>query len=145
MKIQTIKHLRTTKGLTGKQVAEHLGISSAHYVHLENGRRRFKPALLKRLADVFECDYETVKIASSNIDDFSFLVANWIARIPLDGDILINKYIETIRGNEFSKKSLKSDFIRFFEKHIESSVRNELEKDDRILDYIAKKAGIINN
>ena len=48
-----IRELRERKGLTGKEVAEKMGISRAFYSHLEGGKRRLRADHVEEIARAF--------------------------------------------------------------------------------------------
>ncbi len=49
-----LKQVRKEKGLSSQIVAKGIGISSAYYCQIENGKRRLTYAIAVRIADYFE-------------------------------------------------------------------------------------------
>ena len=50
-----LKAKRLEKGMTQNEVADRCGITQGAYSHYELGKRQPKPAMLAKLASVFEC------------------------------------------------------------------------------------------
>lgn len=49
-----VKHLMTDRGMTGRQLAEHLGMHEASLSHALNGRRRWSIEDLEAMSVIFE-------------------------------------------------------------------------------------------
>jgi len=54
MQYQKLKQIRRKKDLSSQKVASGVGISSAYYCQIENGKRRLTYAIAVRIADYFE-------------------------------------------------------------------------------------------
>lgn len=63
----TMAKLRTARGLTQGQAAAALGISRAHYVNIENGKRAPSISLTMKMARYYECSVESLLIAPNMI------------------------------------------------------------------------------
>ena len=72
--INRLKEIRKIKGLTQKQVAEHIGITQNAYSYWETGRNKIDNESLKKLADFFgvSVDYllgrDTIEGSGENVD-----------------------------------------------------------------------------
>lgn len=57
-----IRKLRTAKGLTLTELAALLKLDSANLSKIENGKREFDEKRLDKLANVFDLDFEKLKV-----------------------------------------------------------------------------------
>lgn len=65
---KTLKIIRVTEDLTQQEMADRLGITRAHYVMIENGRKKGSIDLFRRLQETFNLgDAETWQAARGGI------------------------------------------------------------------------------
>ena len=64
MKRSELKAYRTSKGLTQKDVAEMLGISTSHYACIEQGTHNPSTKLVKAFCKAFGKEYASLIIGS---------------------------------------------------------------------------------
>lgn len=57
---QDLKRLRKVLGLTQANMAEKLGITPAHYAHIENGRRKVNLDLAYKISSIFNLSIEEI-------------------------------------------------------------------------------------
>lgn len=57
---ETLKMLRTVNGMTGKELADHLGISTSYLSEIENGRKAPSLELLEKFSDIFDVRLSTL-------------------------------------------------------------------------------------
>jgi transcriptional regulator with XRE-family HTH domain len=60
------KRVRLEMGLKQIEVAQHIGTSTSHLGHFEQGQRRLSPLLLNRLMTLLHTNLETLTIISSS-------------------------------------------------------------------------------
>ncbi|MGE5621184.1 MAG: helix-turn-helix domain-containing protein [archaeon] len=137
----TLAMLRKSKGLSGKDVAEKMGITPGYYNHLENGRRSFNRELIEKLSEVLGEPVEIISEKVSQIDDESILTRNWVMNIKIHGQNVLKafEYELIINPTGDLEKNLKFRFADFIRNNIAQSVLTELDHDSELLDMLIKK------
>ena len=51
-----LRHLRVDKGISLKEMAEQLGVSSAFLSAIENGKKQMPENLMKKICEIFKID-----------------------------------------------------------------------------------------
>ncbi len=80
---KTIAQLRTRKGWTQAQLAEHVGMTSAHINRLEHDRMKPRPKTLERLAEAFGTSIADLTQAVEHP-----LAADWARQDPELGQLV---------------------------------------------------------
>ena len=130
-----LQELRLKKGLTAQDMAESLGISRAHYSHLEKGRRRFTEDLLKRTAGILGVSKSRMAELSEKAVKRNAVPNSWIFKVQIEGKPFIKafqEYYENIKSNG-DIEVLIAEFITTHMKHV---IREELANNPDISKYI---------
>lgn len=61
-----IHRLRIERGLTLKNVADHLNIDSSSLSKIEHGERHLQGHMIKPIAEIFDIDYKSIQILFLN-------------------------------------------------------------------------------
>jgi transcriptional regulator with XRE-family HTH domain len=137
--------IRKQRKLTGEQVAKQLGISRAHYTHLENGTRPLTNELIAKIAKVLEVSPKIVR-AETEVQRLRNLVPNsWIFKIKINGQPFIKAFLEYLnesgRYSSLNNDELSERLIKFIFLHIEHSLSQELMENSEIIGFISRKLG----
>lgn len=137
--------IRKQRHLTAEAVSERLGISRAHYTHLENGTRSFTEELIIKLAKILEVSPEVIRSEAEDLKLNNLIPNSWVSKIKINGKPLIKAFIEHVKDSErynyLSQDELTERLIKFIFFHIEHSLRQELKENKEVVQFISRKLG----
>jgi transcriptional regulator with XRE-family HTH domain len=141
----TLFEIRKKKGLTTAQIAGQLGISRAHYSHLENGTRAFTEELLEKTAKILEIDKETIRNLGKVAEIRNLVPKSWLWSLKIDNKPFIkafSEYLGTFSNKKStSKQELLEMAVKFIIYRIEHSARQEFKENPEVLDFLYRKMG----
>jgi len=135
----TLTLYRKQKGLNSEEISKKLGISRAHYTHLENGTRAFTDDLIKKTASVLEIPEEVVKELAEELRCNNLVPNSWIFRMKIKGKPFLQSFLEDNKHNSASKDQISEQIINYIFFHIEHSIRKELSENPQIISFISRK------
>lgn len=136
----TLINIRKSKNLSAADVASRLNISRGYYSHLENGSRNFPEDLIQRVAEILEVEVKVVRESIADNDQAKIVYGNWIYKIKISGKQAIKAFKEEVflqRSND--DDVLLSNFIKFIEYNIGNSIREELDNEPKVKEYMLKR------
>lgn len=134
----TLPLYRKKKGLNSEEISKKLGISRAHYTHLENGTRAFTEDLIKKTAIVLEIPEEIVKELAKELKCKNLIPNSWIFRMKINGKPFLHAFLEDTKYNT-SEIAMQEQIVKYIYFHIEHSIRKELSENPQIISFISKK------
>lgn len=109
----TLKKLRTQKGLTQKELANLIYVTRPAVTHWENGSRLPDAALITRLAAVFGVDVNVLFAAASESDELPNVIMVDDNKVILNGGLqIIEQVIPNASVTGFTKPSEAIDFAK---------------------------------
>lgn len=124
----SITLIRKAKGLSLMEVASRMGIHYSYYSHLENGRRKFNPALIEKLAAALDTDISVIQKEVSDQQKNFVLLPGWMTSLKINGVSVIKAFEHQLSlqpfGNEYE---LKTEFADFIQRHIALSILAEFD------------------
>lgn len=130
---------RKQKGLNSEEISKKLGISRAHYTHLENGTRAFTEDLIKKTANVLELPEEIVRGLAEELRSNNLVPNSWIFRMKINGKPFLQAFLEDTKQNNPSRHITPEQIVNYIFFHIEHSIRKELSENPQIISFISKK------
>lgn len=142
----TLAEIRKSKQLTTVDIAVQLGISQGYYSNLEQGKRPFNDALLKKTAKVLGIPLRTTREAVKSRPYESHTLKSWISSIRINGLPLIKAfhyYLETheINVRTLDDTKLKKEMKEFIEENIGYSILTELSENKALLNHVREIIG----
>lgn len=134
----TLTLYRKQKGLNSEEISKKLGISRAHYTHLENGTRAFTEDLIKKTATVLEIPEEIMKGLAEELKCNYLIPNSWIFRMKINGKPFLQAFLEDTKHNT-SEIAIQEQIVNYIFFHIEHSIRKELSENPQIISFISKK------
>ena len=109
----TLKRLRTEKGLTQKELANLIYVTRPAVTHWENGSRLPDAALITRLAEVFGVDVNVLLTAAAESDERPNVIMVDDNKVILNGGLqIIEQVIPNASVTGFTKPSEAVDFAK---------------------------------
>ncbi|MFD0870993.1 HTH-type transcriptional regulator immR [Chlamydia abortus] len=105
--------LRTSRGLTQEQLAQHLKISRASLAHYEQNRREPDSSMLSRIANYFDVSVDYIIGRTNNPQTvLDNEVREFVDQLELSDEEIIAKFKLTVDGVELSPEEAKR-FVAF--------------------------------
>ncbi len=135
----TLTLYRKQKGLNSEEISKKLGISRAHYTHLENGTRAFTEDLIKKTATVLEIPEVIVRGLAEELKCNNLIPNSWIFRMKIKGKPFLQAFLEDTKQHNPSEITMQEQIVNYIFFHIEHSIRKELSENPQIISFISKK------
>ena len=87
----SLVYLRKCNNVTQTELAEKLGISRSLLALIETGRRKPNPKLLHKIADIFDCDVDTLDIDPWTVEMAKQMLAEDVTYLYENGQFPLSK------------------------------------------------------
>ena len=109
----TLKKLRTQKGLTQKELADLIYVTRPAVTHWENGSRLPDAAMITRLAEVLGVDANVLLTAAAESDEHQSVIMVDDNKVILSGGLqIIEQVLPNASVTGFTKPSAAVDFAK---------------------------------
>lgn len=134
--------LRKMKHLTAKQVADLLGVSRAHFTHLENGSRMMSAEIINKLASIYRVSPDLVSEGAKDLEFVYRGNMSWLTKLKYQGTPVVKLFVEHVKKSkyEIGANDFETKFKNFVLLMFESSLNEELRENSQLIDLLKSKA-----